>query len=51
MPTRQQKFDCLVRNYRLAASGASRETFLAWERRLVEYVRKNAHRITIASGK
>lgn len=51
MPTRQQKFECLIRNYRIAASGDSHESFLAWEQRIVEYVRKNAHRITIASGK
>ncbi len=51
MPTRQQKFACIIRELHKASNGDSREAWDYWRNRLADYVRQNAHRITIASGK
>lgn len=55
MPTRQQKFDHIVREMQKAnydtAGDPDGKVYDYWKRRLVDFVWSNLHRIKIASGK
>lgn len=51
MPTRQQKFECIMRNLNAANNSGSREEFDYWINRLAMYIWANRERVTIASGK